>query len=85
MAGPAPRLGGKQAFGKDYSFSGQISEALPIPDFLEVFLDLQREAVDVRLNGLLVEWYDASLGHYIGQHREIPQHSSWARRSSPSA
>lgn len=29
-----------------------------------------RAQVDRRLNGLLVNWYDASLGHYIGQHRD---------------
>ena len=29
-----------------------------------------REAVDARLNGLLVNWYDGRLGHYIGRHRD---------------
>lgn len=26
--------------------------------------------VDERLNGMLLNWYDGSLGHYIGKHRD---------------
>ena len=29
-----------------------------------------RDVVDPRLNGLLVNWYDGALGHYIGRHRD---------------
>ncbi len=28
------------------------------------------EKIDARLNGILVNWYDATLGHYIGKHRD---------------
>jgi hypothetical protein len=44
-----------QAFGRDYRFSGQLAQSDPIPPFL---------------NGLLLNWYDGSLGHYIGKHRD---------------
>ena len=28
------------------------------------------DTVDDRLNGLLLNWYDGRLGHYIGKHRD---------------
>ena len=31
-----------------------------------------RHAVDARLNGVLVNWYDLSLDHYIGRHKDSP-------------
>ena len=37
---------------------------------LEPFLTWAKEAIDGRLNGVLVNWYDGSLGHYIGRHRD---------------
>ena len=63
-----PRWG--QAFGRDYRFSGQLAQADPIPLLLQGVLDWSCEAVDKRLNGLLLNWYDGSLGHYIGKHRD---------------
>lgn len=29
-----------------------------------------RDEIDQRLKGVLVNWYDADLGHYIGRHRD---------------
>lgn len=58
------------AYGKNYRFSGQLSEALPLPDLMRPILDWAREHVDERLDGVLMNWYDASLGHYIGAHRD---------------
>ena len=60
----------QQAFGKDYHFSGQTSEAAPVPCLLAPLLAWVRQGVDDRLNGLLVNWYDGKLGHYIGPHRD---------------
>ncbi|MFT5365887.1 MAG: alkylated DNA repair dioxygenase AlkB [Candidatus Latescibacterota bacterium] len=63
-----PRWG--QAFGRDYRFSGQLAQSDPIPPFLNPVLEWVCEAIDGRLNGLLLNWYDGSLGHYIGKHRD---------------
>ena len=60
----------QQAYGKDYQFSGATNKALPIPDLLQPLLDWTRQAVDERLNGILVNWYDGQAGHYIGPHRD---------------
>jgi alkylated DNA repair dioxygenase AlkB len=63
----------QQAFGRDYVFSGQTNAALPIHPSLEPILDWARPTIDERLNGLLVNWYDGRLGHYIGKHRDSPK------------
>ncbi len=60
----------QQAYGKDYHYTGQTNVALPIPSALEPLLDWARRAIDTRLNGLLLNWYDGTLGHYIGKHRD---------------
>ncbi|MFO0840958.1 MAG: alpha-ketoglutarate-dependent dioxygenase AlkB [Gemmataceae bacterium] len=60
----------QQAYGADYHFSGQTSKALPMPALLEPVLGWARETIDERLNGLLLNWYDGALGHYIGAHRD---------------
>jgi alkylated DNA repair dioxygenase AlkB len=60
----------QQAYGKDYHFSGRTSEARPIPPVLDPFLPWSRERIDDRLNGLLLNWYDGELGHYIGPHND---------------
>ena len=60
----------QQAYGRDYHYTGRVNEALPVPSILEPFLAWGREAVDGRLNGLLLNWYDGKLGHYIGPHHD---------------
>lgn len=60
----------QQAFGEDYHYTGRINKAIPIPALLAPFLTYARESIDEQLNGLLVNWYDGSLGHYIGRHRD---------------
>ncbi len=60
----------QQAYGADYAFSGQVSRALPVPELLVPYLGWAREAVDERLNGLLVNWYDAATADYIGAHHD---------------
>ncbi len=59
----------QQAYGADYHFSGQTSRALPVPPVLLPLLDWARQAVDPRLNGLLLNWYEGP-GHYIGAHHD---------------
>jgi alkylated DNA repair dioxygenase AlkB len=65
---PVPRW--QQAYGRDYRYSGNVNRALPIPELLQPFLAWARAAIDARLNGLLVNWYDAALAHRIGAHRD---------------
>ncbi len=60
----------QQAYGSDYRFSGQTSVAAPIPVILTPVLNWARETIYEALNGLLVNWYDGRLGHYIGRHRD---------------
>jgi alkylated DNA repair dioxygenase AlkB len=60
----------QQAFGRDYAFSGQVTKALTAPPLLGRFIEWGRRAVDGRLNGILVNWYDGEQGHYIGRHRD---------------
>jgi len=60
----------QQAYGKDYHYTGRVNRALPVPPLLGPFLDCARDNIDGRLNSLLVNWYDGSLGHYIGRHRD---------------
>jgi alkylated DNA repair dioxygenase AlkB len=60
----------QQAYGRDYHYTGRVNAALPTPPLLEPLLAWGREAVDPRLNGLLLNWYDGALGHYIGPHHD---------------
>jgi len=61
-----------QAYGRDYEFSGFVSEALPIPRILGPLVDWTRRTVDQRINGVLVNWYDGALAHRISQHKDSP-------------
>lgn len=65
---PTPRW--QQAFGRDYRFSGGHSVSAEVPPLLAPFLAWARQEVDGRLNGLFVNWYDGSRGHYIGPHHD---------------
>jgi alkylated DNA repair dioxygenase AlkB len=58
----------QQAYGADYHYTGRTNTALPVPAILEPFHRWARQAIDDRLNGLLLNWYDGALGHYIGSH-----------------
>ncbi len=60
----------QQAYNKDYAYSGKINHALPVPSQMAPYLAWAQDAVDARLNGLLLNWYDGALGHYIGKHRD---------------
>lgn len=60
----------QQAYGADYHYTGRTNTALPVPSTLEPFWEWVRSEIDVRLNGLLLNWYDGSLGHYIGLHHD---------------
>ena len=61
-----------QAFGEDYSFAGSTSLAEPVHELFQPYLDWTRSAVDVRINGLLVNWYDGGSEHRIAQHKDAP-------------
>ncbi|WP_020568985.1 alpha-ketoglutarate-dependent dioxygenase AlkB [Neolewinella persica] len=60
----------QQAYGYSYEYSGSRNNALPIPEILEPFLAWGQQNVDPRLNGLLLNWYDGTAGHYMGPHRD---------------
>lgn len=64
----------QQAYGTDYQFSGRVYKALAVPGLVQSFLDWSRLAVHQELNGILINWYDGSLGHYIGKHRDSIKH-----------
>jgi alkylated DNA repair dioxygenase AlkB len=60
----------QQAYGVDDHDTGRTNAALPVPHELDPFQDWARRAIDDRLYGLLVNWYDGALGHYIGPHHD---------------
>ena len=60
----------QQAYGADYHYTGTTNQALPIPRELAALHAWCNATIDARLNGLLLNWYDAALGHYIGRHRD---------------
>jgi alkylated DNA repair dioxygenase AlkB len=60
----------QQAYGADYHYTGRTNAALPVPPALGPSRDWARRSVDGRLNGLLLNWYDGELGHYIGPHHD---------------
>jgi alkylated DNA repair dioxygenase AlkB len=62
----------QQAYGRDYHYTRQTNRAMPVDPLLAPLLDWVRAAIDPRLNGLLVNWYDGEQGHYIGPHRDSP-------------
>lgn len=60
----------QQAYGADYRYTGRVNRALPAPAMLAPLLAWTQAAFDARLNGLLLNWYDAEHAHYIGKHRD---------------
>jgi alkylated DNA repair dioxygenase AlkB len=60
----------QQAYGMDYHYTNRTNAALPmIPPFTP-FLKWSQMVIEPQLNGILVNWYDGHLGHYIGPHRD---------------
>lgn len=60
----------QQAYGADYHYTGRVNRALPLPEILAPYLAWGQGAIDARLNGVLLNWYDGALEHYIGPHRD---------------
>lgn len=60
----------QQAYGADYHYTGRVNRALPVPHLIEPLLSWARTAIHAKLNGILINWYDGRLGHYIGKHRD---------------
>lgn len=60
----------QQAYGVDYHYTGRVNAALPIPALILPIISWAKETIDDRLNGVLLNWYDGELGHYIGAHRD---------------
>ncbi|MBU8893989.1 2OG-Fe(II) oxygenase [Corallococcus sp. H22C18031201] len=64
----------QQAYGADYHYTGRVNRALPLVPPMDAWLAWAREGFDARLNGLLLNWYDGTVGHYIGKHRDSDVH-----------
>jgi len=60
----------QQAYGKDYHYTGKVNPAIELPPLLQPFLQWTQQMFDERLNGVLLNWYDGNLGHYMGPHRD---------------
>jgi alkylated DNA repair dioxygenase AlkB len=60
----------QQAYGADYRYTGSVNRALPVPAALAPLHLWARAEFDDRLNGLLLNWYDAEREQYIGKHRD---------------
>jgi alkylated DNA repair dioxygenase AlkB len=60
----------QQAYGADYKYTGNVNRALPVPEMLVPLHAWAKTAIDERLNGLLLNWYDADREQYIGKHRD---------------
>lgn len=60
----------QQSYGRNYHYSGQVHEALPMPSIVGPLVEWSQSTIDPRLNGVLLVWYDDTLGHYIGKHRD---------------
>lgn len=60
----------QQAYGADYRYTGNVNRALPVPPVLAPLHAWARAQLDERLNGLLLNWYDAERAQYIGKHRD---------------
>lgn len=60
----------QQAYGRSYFYAGRVNSALPVPELLVPVFHWATENIDARLNGILLNWYDGKLGHYIGRHRD---------------
>jgi alkylated DNA repair dioxygenase AlkB len=60
----------QQAYGHDYHYTGRTNAALPLLPLLKPILHWCQSHIDARLNGVLLNWYDADHGHYIGKHRD---------------
>jgi len=60
----------QQAFVNDYEFSGTKNVALELPSQFELVVNWAKSQVDPRLTGVLANWYDPALKHYIGGHHD---------------
>lgn len=68
---PIPRW--QQSYRWRYEYPGASGTALELPSILEPYFEWTTREIDRRLNGVVVNWYDARLGHYIGHHRDYRQ------------
>ena len=60
----------QQAFGADYYYTGRTNRALPLPEECLPILAWSWDVIHDELNGLLLNWYDGQLKHYIGPHHD---------------
>ncbi|KAF3885022.1 MULTISPECIES: alpha-ketoglutarate-dependent dioxygenase AlkB [Nostocales] len=60
----------QQVYGADYHYTGVTHQALPIPSLIDSIFEWSKNNIDNRLNGIVINWYDGKLYHYIGKHRD---------------
>lgn len=60
----------QRAYDRDYLFSSNVEKAEPHPEIIQPHWQWVRENISADLNGMLVNWYDGALGHYMGKHRD---------------
>ncbi|MBI3838067.1 MAG: alpha-ketoglutarate-dependent dioxygenase AlkB [Planctomycetia bacterium] len=65
---PTPRW--QQAYGHDYHYTGRVNRALPVPELIQPISEWTDRTIYRGLNGVLINWYDGTLDHYIGRHRD---------------
>jgi len=59
----------QQAYGRDYWFSGMNHKALPIPDYIQPFVDCACQSSGSMYNSALLNWYNDGKD-YIGAHSD---------------
>jgi alkylated DNA repair dioxygenase AlkB len=67
----------QQAYGRDYHYTGRTNAALPLLPVLQPLVSWCMLHIDERLNGILLNWYDAAHGHYIGKHRDSTKNMAY--------
>ncbi len=60
----------QEVYGVDYHYTGVKNKALPIPSLLKPLHQWSQHNIDNCLNGMVINWYDGQLGHYMGKHRD---------------
>ena len=63
----------QQAYDHDYRYTGNLNKALPMFRAIKPLFDWAQNSSEHRLNGILINWYDGSKGHYIGPYRDSPE------------
>lgn len=67
----------QQAYGRDYHYTGRSNTAHPLLPVLQPLVAWCQLHIDEQFNGVLLNWYDAAQGHYIGKHRDSTKNMAY--------